>query len=181
VIFQRPAPAELVSPRTRERCVERLRETVGSSWLPFSPAYVVGSVRDDAITLRRTIWYRNSFQTILRGQLRDDPQGTRLSCRFGLNRFVFVFMCIWFAGVIGIGGTIFFGSLIALAQDRNWGEMPAWLGILFPLLMGSFGAGLFAFCRYLARNERDEMLDFLREELSAWDADALPPGPVHEG
>jgi hypothetical protein len=176
----RDPPAELISPRTREACVERLREAVGSSWLPFSPAYVVGRVRADAITLRRKIWYGNSFQTILRGQLRDDPQGTRISCRFGINRFVFVFMCVWFAGVIGIGGTMFVTSLIALARGRDPGEAPAWLGVLFPLLMVGFGVGLLAFCRYLARNERDEMLGFLRETLSAWDVDASPPGPVRD-
>jgi hypothetical protein len=180
MIFPRIKPAELISPSRRELCIERLRQTVGSPWSLAPGTGIVGRIREDAITLRCKIWYRNSFQTILRGRLSDDPQGTRISCRFGMNRFVFVFMCVWFASLASIGGPMFVGSLIALVQGGNWGRLPPLPGVSIPILMLCFGAALLKFGWYLARNERDEMLQFLRGTLSARDADMPSPGPVRD-
>jgi hypothetical protein len=175
MIYSRIPPAELVSPLRREQCVERLRQSVGSPWMLFSTAYLVGYVREDAMTLRRKIRYRNSFQTILRARLRDDPQGTRISCRFGVNQFVFVFMSIWFAVVVAATGGVF---VTALADLIHGGTLAFQSGALVPMGMLAFGVALVAFGFYLARDERDEMLAHLRQLLNAADVPASSPGPV---
>ena len=84
-----------------------------------------------------------------------------------MHAFVRVFMCIWFGGVILIGGTgfvvtvgtIFFGSS---SQHQN-----SWMGVVIPPVMLVFGFGLVRFGHYLARDETRFLTDFLLQTLNA--------------
>ena len=153
-----------VSPLPREECVRRLKEKVRLFWGGAKDA-PRGRVSDRGATLRMPIWYRNSFQTILRLSLSDNPAGgTDLTCRFGINRFVLVFLGFWFAGVAGFG-------ILAVAQTPFSGETVAVSMPLAPLFMIVFGSGLVGFGRYIARNEKAELLAFVAGTLDAVPAD----------
>lgn len=165
-MFQRLKSAELFSRLPREACVERLRASVLSPW-SFSATGIVGRVGDETLTLRCAIWYRNSFQTFLRGKLTKELDGTRILCRFGMSRFVLVFMSVWFGGVVLIGGSIFIKSLVAILHGRNLSELPSLMGTIIPLIMVAFGIGLLNFGWYLARDERSKMIEFLTQNLDA--------------
>jgi len=51
--------------------------------------------------------YRNSFAPIFSGRLIPQASGTRVEGRFGMHSFVKIFLAVWFAGVVTIGGFIF--------------------------------------------------------------------------
>src|ERR1700712_4056716 len=124
-----------VSPLPREECVRRRKEKVRLFWGGAKDA-PRGRVSDGAPPLRMPIWYRNSFQTILRLSLSDNPAGgTDLTCRFGINRFVAVFMGVWFTGVAGF-------EILAAAKSLFSGGPVAVSMLLFPMLMVVFGIGL---------------------------------------
>ncbi|HEY2069519.1 MAG TPA: hypothetical protein VGG48_08205 [Rhizomicrobium sp.] len=160
-------PCELISPLRRADCVARLKESVGSFWNPLSSAAVAGTVRDGAITLRRNMRYRNSFQTFLRAHLSDDPQGTRISCRFGMHWIIQIFLIAWFGGVLFSGWSIATQTIAEAHGNVLSGHVL--IGVFMPVLMAFFGVLITLMGRFFARNERDELLAFLRETLSARD------------
>ena len=97
----------LYSPHSPEECAERLRLAVRAS------DRIVGSIGSPSasghsVRLRKRIWYRNSFQTFLRGRLEAHDGGTRFRGRAGVHTFVFGFMAIWFGALLLSLG---FGSL----------------------------------------------------------------------
>jgi hypothetical protein len=48
--------------------------------------------------------YRNSFAPLFSGRLVPQTTGTRVEGRFGMHPFVKIFLAVWFAGVVTIGG-----------------------------------------------------------------------------
>src|SRR4051812_1389859 len=101
--FWSEKPTELVSPFPPAECVKRLRSVVSTLSSPNFGSGVVGYVGQQSVRLRRRIWYGNSFQTCLYGELRPEAGGTCISCRFGLRPFTTIFMFFWFgmASLIG--------------------------------------------------------------------------------
>jgi len=84
-----------------------------------------------------------------------------------MNRFVIIFMLIWFGGVISIGGAAFIAALVDLITGRRFVEGSHAAAIVVPLGMVVFGIGLLKFGRYLARNERPQLIEFLKQTLEA--------------
>ncbi|HUJ47883.1 MAG TPA: hypothetical protein VLV55_12190 [Rhizomicrobium sp.] len=165
-MFQRLKPVELLSPLPQATCVERLRAAIHSPWSMSTKGFV-GRARSDSLTLRCAIWYGNSFQTILRARLNEDSDGTHIRCRFGMRRIEFAFMCVWFGLILLAGGTMFFQAFVAALNGHSFGKLPDALEIGSPLIMAVFGIGLLKFCWYLARDERPEMIEFLKRTLEA--------------
>lgn len=154
------ATVRLVSALPRTECVRRLTEKVRPWWGGAVDA-PRGRVGEHSATLRMPIWYRNSFQTVLRMTLSDnDRGGTDLTCKFGISRIVLGFMALWFTLIAGIDIVSAFFALLN-------GEHVSIGALIFPFGMGLFGAAIVGIGRYAARNQQTELLLFLEETLDA--------------
>jgi len=76
---------------------------------------------------------RNSFDSILEGQIDETPSGARLLGTFRMHKFVVPFMVLWFglAMLISIPATI---SVLTAPETWSPGPPPAFLPLIFPLL-----------------------------------------------
>ena len=63
-----PMIFDLISPLSREECVQRLRSKADPAW----SGAVTGSVGETSFRVRKRIYHRNSFQYSLSGKLVDD-------------------------------------------------------------------------------------------------------------
>ena len=147
------ATIDLVSPFSRSECLQRLQERSGDRSCPYTS--VIGSIGENSFWLEQKISYRNSFQTRLRAEFVEEAGGTRIHCRIGMQPLVTGFMMVWFAGV----------TFAPIAT----GFTPHVLGMLLA------GAGLVAFGRFAARDERGYLIEFLCNSLHAREVGNLAP------
>jgi hypothetical protein len=154
-------PLELVSPLARDDVVRRLQAAVDSEWTFAGRKEAVGHVTADALRLRARIFYRNSFQTFLFGKLVAEGRRTRLVVRTGMHPLAALFMALWLAAV----GAFAFVGLSAAVEPADAAE--AGLLFLVPLAMFGFGIALVGIGRWIARNERQRLIDFLARTVEA--------------
>ena len=148
---------ELFAPIEIGAAYDKLRAAVG--WPVFSDRSIVGLLDRYAFHLRVNIWYRNSFQTILHGAMWAEGSGTRISCRARMSIFSICFMTVWF------GFLFFIIALIDTSGDASTKRSVE--GAVIPSLMVMFGVGLIVFCRWIARDEEDQLLAFLSDVIGA--------------
>ena len=105
--------------------------------------------------LRKRLRYRNNFQTYFFATLSTAPGGTRLAGRFGnrpANRYLLCAAAAFF---------LLFecnGLVLLLRHQREGGDLVrVVMFLLIPLGMATFFAALVAFCRYLSRNEAQQI------------------------
>lgn len=155
---------DLVSPLSRDECVKRLGAEVSSYWAIASGKPVFGSITSDTIKLRKRIYYRNSFQPTLRGHLDDAGTGTRIHCEFGEIPLLPVFIAAGMIIVIALTGV---GMTL---RSVNLHEVPL-IAIILPLaalpLFLGIGIGSIYLGRWLARDERAYLVDFVRKTTEA--------------
>jgi hypothetical protein len=150
---------QMTSPLSRDELVVRLREQIDSPWTFFGKKLVVGQVSRSRLWLRKRTGYRNSFQTLLTATLSTADSGeTLLTCRTGMSAFVIAFMCVWFGGVIWIGGLFVPPLLNGVFVEPVFLILP---GMLL------FGAGLVSFGRWLAKGEDELLVSFLEDTVDA--------------
>jgi hypothetical protein len=154
---------DLISPLPRDECVRRLQAAIGPDWIfmgsLFTAKPCIGSVSETTLRLRVRIRYRNSFQTHLYATLADADGHTQLHCRFGTHPSVIVFMSIWFGFVV----------LAAIAM-----AIKASAAAFVPLGLFVFGAILVLVCRAVARDEQDQLIEFLETTIDAHEAGVEP-------
>jgi hypothetical protein len=144
----------LVSPLPRAQCVARLNDEVGSRWAAFGSHEALGRVREDSMWLKKNIRYRNSWQTAMRARIDDEGTGTRIVCKFGMARVILAFTVFWFSVPI----------TMALVSIFAWVESPRdlhWQALLSVMAMPLLGAALVTFCRWLARDEKAFLTEFV--------------------
>jgi hypothetical protein len=78
-----------------------------------------------------------------------------------------VFCVVWLVGVVLIGGAIFVGSSVSLIGSPVAASQGSWVGLIVPPFMVAFFVALLSFGRYLARDERDFLLQFLHRIIGA--------------
>lgn len=152
---------DLISPLSREECVQRLRSKADPAW----SGSIVGSVGETSFRWRKRIYYRNSFQYSLSGKLIDDNGQTRLHCRIGLHPFVRAFLAFWFGVVLIACGVVTVSIAGALARGAPLATLQPGAAIPFLMLVGGFA--LLMFGRYLSRDEPDFLIDVLRQTIEA--------------
>lgn len=153
-------PAVVQSPLRPGECAERLRAGIDGDFMLFGGKPVIGSVGESSARLRKRIWYRNSFQSVMRVTFVDRGTGTEITCRSGMSIFTTVFMVVWF-GAVGLFGLAFLGSIF---DHAGGGGAPA---ALFPLGMIAFGVALVLIGRFIARNEHADLLAFVTHVTDA--------------
>ncbi len=157
----------LLSPLPRAECAKRLRRHVGSEWSLASNSGVVGSVDGDAFRIRKMIYYRNSFQTYLHGQLSDAPGGgTRIRCELRELNLRPVLIAAVVVVLIALAGII---ALLAL-HGSQFRQVPL-IVLIAPLgvvpLLAVVGVLAVNIGRWAARGEQQYLVDFLCRTLEA--------------
>lgn len=155
-------PVALVSKLDRAEVLRRLQGAVDSEWTFGGGKGVVGRVGDGGFRLRMRIGYRNSFQTYMFGAMQAEGRGTRIVARTGMHPAAAVFMTLWIS-VVGLGAAIGVAGLIQ-AQP---GEAVQGLIILVPVGLFAFGIALVGIGRWIARNERARLVEFLERTVDA--------------
>jgi len=156
------APVEVVTKLDRAEFLRRLQAGVDSEWTFGGGKSVVGKVDDDGFRLRLRIEYRNSFQTFMFGAVQADGRGARIVARTGMHPFAAVFMTLWLSVIALASAT----GVAGLAQAEP-GETAPWFVILVPVGMLAFGIALVGIGRWIARNERARLVEFLERIAEA--------------
>jgi len=96
---------------------------------------------------------RNSFDSILEGQILEAPAGSRLLGSFRMHKFSVIFMAIWFglAMLIAIPASI---SVLTAPETWSPSPPPAFVALIFPL----FGLLVVAVGRWLATWQERRLL-----------------------
>lgn len=95
--------------------------------------------------------------------------------------FLRVFMAIWLAGVLGIGGSIFVITLRQVLTGNQPSRSDTWIGLIVPPAMLLFGILLLRFGRFLGRRNEALILQHLQHTLAASiEAEpAMSAQPIH--
>ena len=110
--------------------------------------------------------YRNSFAPLFSGRLVPQTTGTRVEGRFGMHPFVKIFLAVWFAGVVTIGGFIFVSSIgQALSGDVS-DNSKRHIGMVVPPILLGFGVLLVRFGKKLGRDEETRILSWLKRSFA---------------
>jgi len=147
---------------TPEQCAERLRGGIDGYFGLFGTKPVIGHVSTRGASLRKRIWYRNSFQSVLSARFLGELGSTAVECRSGMGYFALVFLVVWSGIMLSFGGSI----LLSALNDPSPNGPGAGVAF-FPLTMIVFAAIFVAFGRWLAREEDAFLEQFLRQRLDA--------------
>jgi hypothetical protein len=161
----------------RAECVKRLRDSTQREWNVFGKGYIVGRIGEESTILYVRRGYQNAFRTILAVTLSDTFEQTRLRCQSRFMHGTTIFMSIWFGGVIVLGGALTVTLLVKAATTQNLAELPA---AFVPVLMLALGIGFVWFGRFLARNEKSLLIEFLEVTLEAQRSPVAAPLQFHE-
>ena len=179
MLLPRATVIDLVAPHSPVECASLLTAAIDSEWsaaftlFPSAGAKpVIGKASETKLRLRKRIGYRNSFQSHLRASMQRSAEGTVISGTAGMNPFVPVIMGIWFAGVILIGGAASFRTVSSMFSGAGDLHPNAWIGIVGPLTMVTFGVVIVGIGLYGARDEARFLTDFLVTTLNARDRTA---------
>ncbi|KAF2516589.1 hypothetical protein [Flavobacterium foetidum] len=106
---------------------------------PYTKPYL-GRVYDSRFEIKKNITYRNSFLPLIKGEIREDLNGTKINVKMQLHTFVKVFMIVWLGGVsLALLGVIF------TVMFSNESALEALPGLLIPLGMLLFGTAMVSF------------------------------------
>jgi len=107
----------------------------------------------DDLTLKKVIYYRNSFQSIFYGEFVEESKGTRIEGYFSMHILVKIFMGIWFGGVT-LMGVIEFTAVPSV-------------GIIGYILMLVFGIFIIIGGKYMGKKQEKEIVEFIEKTLEA--------------
>ena len=164
---------DLLSPLPRAECAKRLHQHISSEWSLLTDSGVIGRIDGDSFRIRKKIYYRNSFQQYLYGQLSDAGGGTRIPAAGGGTRIHGETREMNLKWIIypacGVAALAFFGVLVTMLQHRaQLHDVPLVLFIgpaLVVPLLAAIGVGAVALGRRLARSEHQYLVDFLKSTL----------------
>jgi hypothetical protein len=156
---------ELSSPLSPEECLRRLRAASDPQWKLFGAKPVLGGVHGGMFWGRRRISYGNSLQTVAFARVRASTAGSRIGVHFGLDPFACVLASVWFGFVLlGAVGWMISNLPRLSANGRAVGN---WTPLIGSIALLGLAAGLLAFGRWLARDEKAFLTAFLIETTSA--------------
>jgi hypothetical protein len=151
----------------RAECLKRLQAAIASEFSVVTSLSVTGTIDGNNFRIRKTIYYRNSFQQHLFGSLSDVAGGgTRIHGEARELNLRWVFIAGVAIAMIGL-----LAMLVVLFQHRT--ELHAVppvallaIAAIVPLLVG-IGLAAVAIGRRLARSESQFLVDFLKRTLDA--------------
>tara|TARA_R110000868_G_scaffold37022_2_gene130971 strand:- start:1339 stop:1809 length:471 start_codon:yes stop_codon:yes gene_type:complete len=90
------------SPLSRDECIKRLRESVGSQQIAESNKTVIGTYGENSFEIRKAISYRNRFQTVLKASFAETSNGTQLKCRLGISTLASLTLTGWLLAPVAV-------------------------------------------------------------------------------
>lgn len=106
----------------------------------YSKKYI-GSIHNNTFEIKRAITYRNSFLPHIKGEIKNDKNGSKINVKMSLNKIVQVFMSIWLGGVSVACFGILFGLIFKniFQIEPNFFMLIPFFMLIFGVLMVSFG------------------------------------------
>jgi hypothetical protein len=164
---------------TPAECTERLAAAIDQPWAPKYNRPVYDRLHGTSFWLCKrkftTIYdtgvkiplYTRSIVPALHGELSSFEDGTEIRLNSRRPMFLNVFIAIWFAGVIVLGGCIVVGSIIDIITGSGNVKGNPYLGIIVPGVMMLLVCLCFA--RANARGAKDNcyILEYLQKVLEA--------------
>ena len=158
---------DLITALSPEQCRERLAAAMDGPFALLGSRPLVGIMIGQRLWAKKQIGYANPLRTILRASFSAEDSGTRIRCKFGVNRLVLICLGIWLGFVVLIGGPMFLLALAVVIASPAPFRSGAWPFLIVPPAMICAFWGLVRFGTYLARDERRFLSDFLRRTLDA--------------
>ena len=167
-MFGAPEPVEIMSILSPSQCTDRLRNSIDKSWYLIGFRPVLGWVGSDRMGIRKRIWYGNSHQTYLTAELAPQGTGTRFICRTSLHPFVKVFGTIGLSLFLLFEAGVLTAAIWGLAVGKQSSGSMAFLALLVAAILLSWGFvyGVARFGLWLARDEREFLLGFVRKTVN---------------
>jgi hypothetical protein len=170
---------ELISPLAPDACARLLGQAMDPPWRLFGVAEARGRVRGGRFRVRKRLRFGNSLQTVLFGAMRADGARTRIQCRFGVDPVAKFLLVAWFVAValLGVVLAVLCARLLLAGPPAHAARVVgpgSWalpIATAVPPVMLLLGYALARYGRWLARDERRFLIDFLRRTLLATDAE----------
>jgi len=152
-------------------CAHRLRSAVDEPrWALLSLSgyagskAVIGTVDATEARLQRRSRLRHPWEAVfLHARLVPDHSGTRIEGRFRRRRSQVIFMGLWTAFAIVVGGILFLSAVMELVgSSGRWSGNP-WVGVAVPLIFWAAAASYF----WRGRRERRFLTAFVVETVGA--------------
>ena len=105
----------------------------------YSKKYI-GTIHNNRFEIKRVITYRNSFLPLIKGEIKNDNNGSEINVKMSLNKIVQVFMSIW----LSVVSVACFGILFGLIFKNIFKIEPSFF-ILIPFFMLVFGVLMVSF------------------------------------
>ena len=106
----------------------------------YSKPYV-GKIFNNSFEIKRAINYRNSFLPIIKGEIKEDINGSKVIVKMSLVELVKVFMIIWLGGVsvacIAVTYNILFNN--GLNSEAGFFMFIPYVMFIFGIAMVGFG------------------------------------------
>jgi len=137
-------------------------------------ADVVGMATDSLVLARKL--KGNMFQTVLRARLTREAEGTSIVVTMGMDRIMFVFMCIFLAAFLAITVAFAFAWLRVFQsfqfsdQDRH-----DWLFLSMPVISIALGFALVQAGRHVSRHDGPFLLRMFLDAIGAQGKKTAPP------
>ncbi|WP_445455086.1 hypothetical protein [Flavobacterium sp. HNIBRBA15423] len=106
----------------------------------YSKPYI-GKIYNDSFEIKRAINYRNSFLPQIKGEIKDDLNGSKITVKMNLIEIVKVFMIIWLSGVL-VGCLVISYNLIFkndLNSEGTYFMFTPFFMLLFGVVLVSLG------------------------------------------
>lgn len=99
----------------------------------YSKPYI-GKIYNNRFEIKRAINYRNSFLPVIKGEIQNDVNGSKINVKMNLVEIVKVFMIIWLGGVLIACLATSYNLIFTNSSNSEGG-----LFILIPFCMLAFG------------------------------------------
>ena len=151
-------------------CAHRLRSAVDEPrWALLSLSgyagskAVIGTVEATEVRLQRRSRLRHPWEAVfLDARLVPDHSGTRIEGRFRRRRSQAIFMGLWTAFAIVVGGILFVSAVMELVgPSGRWRNL--WVGVAVPVIFWAAAASYF----WRGRRERRFLTAFVGETVGA--------------
>jgi len=113
---------------------------LGANRFSYSKPYI-GKVYQNRFEIKKAINYRNSFLPVIKGEIVDDINGSKINVKMGLIDFVKAFMILWLGGVsiacLAVLYNIIFGE--GLNSETGIFMLIPFFMLIIGIVMVSFG------------------------------------------
>jgi len=128
---------------------------------------VLGEVTETSFRLQKRRYWRNDFAPNLYGKIHTEATGSRIEGHFDVSRSVKIFMRVWLAGVVLLGGPIFVLSVFDRFSGSHYTTGDDWVGVIVPPAMILWGFLLPKIGLWVGGSDKRFLAEFVTQTLAA--------------